>query len=114
MIVYDPLTISLVILALVRFLGIMVFVHLFFRKPDTKYIILLLGWTIGEMGTIWGLYSYAVIGEMENYFFSFLAGLGTFLIGCGILMYFNSIKLRYIYAGSILLIGYGFSPLLGF
>ena len=103
----NSLTISLGVLTLIRFLGMLVFIDLWLAKRETKYIVLLLGWLIVAAGSAWGWYSHTIWGEMENNIFSLLAGLGSFLVGCGALLYFDAIKPRFIYAGFILILLYG-------
>ncbi|MBI9046886.1 MAG: PAS domain S-box protein [Anaerolineaceae bacterium] len=103
----DPLSISLGILALVRFLGMLVLIDLYLQKQEAKYMVLILGWLLAAVGSAWGLYTHSVLGEMDNHFTSLLTGLGTFWIGCGALLYFNVFKPRFIHAGSVLILLYG-------
>ena len=91
---FDALSISLAILTFIRFLGMLVFVDLYFQKRESKYLVLILGWLTVAIGSAWGLYTHVARGEMENYIFSLLAGFGSFLIGCGALLYFDIIKIE--------------------
>lgn len=110
---FDSLALSLVILALVRVMGMLVFIDLFLQKRDSKYVVLILGWFAGAAGSAWGLFTHVNSGEMENFITSLLAGMGTFWIGCGALLYFEAIKPKLIYAGSVAILLYGILPLLG-
>ncbi|HKK63856.1 MAG TPA: histidine kinase dimerization/phospho-acceptor domain-containing protein, partial [Bacteroidales bacterium] len=111
--VIDALHISLLTLAGIRLLAMIVFIHLFSQKREKKYILLAAGWFIMAAGSIWALYTYVVSGVMDHYFSSLLAGMGTFWVICGALLYFNVIRWRHIYTGSIIIFLYGFLPLLG-
>jgi signal transduction histidine kinase len=107
----DALSISLGGLMLVRFLGMLVFIDLYLQKREMKYFVLILGWLAAASGSAWGLYSHAVLGAMENHYFSLLAGIGSFWIGCGALLYFDAIRPRFLHWGSILILLYGLLPL---
>jgi len=109
---FNTLTISLTILAAVRLIGALVFLDLFLQKRERKYILLCAGWLTLMAGSAWGLSTHLVRGEMENYWFSLLAGFGTYLVGCGALLYFNAIKYRTIFIGAGLIIAYGTLPLI--
>lgn len=109
----DALTLSLGSLAAIRLLGMLVFVDLYIQKRERIYILLILGWLCVASGSAWGLYTYTVQGALENYFFSLLAGMGTFWIYCGALRYFGAIRIRFIAIGSFLILGFGLLPLSG-
>jgi len=106
----DSLTISLGILAAVRLLGMLVFLDFFFQQRETKYIILILGWLAGAIGSSIGLYTHAMLGNMENVVTSMLGALGTYWIFCGALLYFDSIKPKFAYIGGALIFLYGLLP----
>jgi PAS domain-containing protein len=108
---FDSLSLSLSILVAVRILGILIFIDLFIQKRDTKYLILILGWMTGAIGTSLGLYTHTIFGEMEHTINSMLGALGTFLVFCGALLYFDTIKPKFAYIGSVVIILYGLLPL---
>jgi len=101
--IIDALHISLITLAGIHFLGTLVFVDLYIQKRDKLYILLMLGWFIMTVGSIWALYTHAITGEMDHYTSSLLAALGTFWIICGALLYFSAVSWRVIYIGTILI-----------
>lgn len=111
--IIDALNISLLTLAGIRLLGMLVFVHLYSQKRDKKYILLAAGWLCVAAGSILGLYTHVASGTMDHYFTSLLAGLGTFWIITGALLYFSVISWRHVYTGSIVIIVYGLLPLSG-
>lgn len=112
--IIDGLYISLITLAGIRLLGMLVFIHLYCQKREKKYILLAAGWFCVASGSIWGLYTHITSGAMDHYFTSLMAGLGTFWIACGALLYFGVIRWHHIYIGSIIILVFGFLPLLGF
>lgn len=107
----DSLSLSLSILVSVRFLGVLIFIDLFTQKNNRKYLILIVGWAIGVIGSALGLYTHAVLGEMEHVITSMLGALGTFLIYCGALLYFKSIRPKFAYIGGTIILLYGLLPL---
>jgi PAS domain S-box-containing protein len=109
----DALTISLSTLAGLRLLGMLVFLDLYNQKREKKHLLLILGWGLAATGSAWGLFTHLAWGEMEHYLFSLLAGLGTFWIGCGALLYFSSVSWRFVGGGSLLIILYSLLPLVG-
>jgi PAS domain S-box-containing protein len=110
---FDPLTISLTLLLIIRLLGGLVTIDLFLRKKERKYVLIMLGWFCQAGGVLWGIYTYVVRGAMESMLFSLLAGMGTFWLYCGVLRYFNAVGIRFITIGSFLILGYGLLPLTG-
>jgi signal transduction histidine kinase len=109
----DALIVSILTLACIRLLGMLVFIHLYHQKRDKKYILLVAGWLCLAAGSTWSLYTLVVLGAMDHYFSSLLAGLGTLWILFGSLLYFDAIQWRYIYFGSIMIVLYGSLPLFG-
>lgn len=109
----DALTISLLTLACLRLLGMLVFLDLFIQKRESKHLLLALGWGCVAAGSLWGVYTHLAWGGLENYFFSLMAGLGTFWIICGALLYFSAVSWRFVGAGSLLILLYGLLPLAG-
>ena len=107
----DSLSLILIALTGIRFLGMLLSVNLYISKRETKYLVLISGWLIGAIGSAWGLYTHVVLGEMASFSFSLLAGFSTFWLGCGALLYFNAITLRAIVIGSVLILAYSFLPL---
>jgi len=113
-IAYDALSTNLLLLMSIRLVGMFVFIDLLLQKWRRYYILLILGLFTTAAGSAWGLYTYTVLGEMENYYFSLLAGMGTFWVGCGALRYFNIIRIRFITVGSFVILGYALLPFAGF
>lgn len=108
--VLDSLSLILITLTGIRFLGMLLFVNLYISKRETKYLVLISGWLIGAIGSAWGLYTHVVWGEMASFSFSLMAGFSTFWLGCGALLYFNAITLRTIMLGSALILVYSLLP----
>jgi len=116
----DALTTSLVILIGTRFLGMMVFLDFYIQKREFKYLLFLLGWLTMLLGSIWGLYTHLALDVMEPTYFSLLSGLGTFWMGCGILLYLKEIDVDFpnfgkgfIAIGSAIIVVYGSLPVFG-
>ncbi len=111
--IIDALHISLITLAGIHFLGTLVFIDLYIQKREKMYVLLLSGWLIMTLGSIWALSTHIASGAMDHYFSSLMAALGTFWIICGALLYFSAIRWRFIYIGSIMILIYGSLPFLG-
>ena len=116
----DPLTIVLVMLTSVRLLAAILFLDLWLQKRTPKHFLLLSGWLTLTLSTGWGLYTHLFWPAMEHTFFSLVSGLGTFWIGCGILVYLREfeeiIRLkgkRLVIIGTVLILAFSLLPLLG-
>lgn len=109
----DALTLSLVTLAGIRLVGTLVFLDLWLQKRDVRFLLLVLGWLCTVVASAWGLYSHVALGQMEEFYFSLAAALGTFWIGCGALSLFGKLRRRTILLGSLLIVGYGLLQPLG-
>lgn len=96
----EQLFVSLLILCLIRFSGLLVSLDLFLRKRVQKYILFITAWVSGAVGPLLGIFTlYDFSNGISNYLwpmFSFFAGINTILIVFGAIFYFRKIRICYI------------------
>ncbi|RLD02796.1 MAG: hypothetical protein DRI56_13590, partial [Chloroflexota bacterium] len=101
----ESLFVSLLILSLVRFGGVLVSLDLSYQKREEKYLLLIVGWLYGCAGPLLGIATlFDIHPDISNYLwslFSLLAGSSTILIIFGILSYFWEFRGNYIIFGSV-------------
>ena len=101
----ESLFVSLLILSLVRFGGILVGLNLFLQKREDKYILLIIGWLFGCVGPLLGIVTlYDIQPSISSSLwamFSLLAGSSTVLIIFGALSNFWNFRSNYIILGSV-------------
>ena len=98
MFIVDDLTIILMVLIGVRFLGFLVFIELLLRHRESKYAVLALAWLAYTAGPVWGLEKYLTTGAADHPLFGYFAAVGTWLLMGGILIYYRAVSSTKLYS----------------
>lgn len=106
---FDALTISLIALCLLRFVGAIVFLDFYFRQRDVANLVLVFAWLVYAAAPAFGLYAVMRYGSHEHFMFGALAAWGLGLLVGGALLLFQSVQLQHVLWGilglTILLVG---------
>ena len=88
----NDLSISLMVIAGLRFIGFLIFLNLFLQQRHRKYLVLSLGWLIYMLGPIPNIINPEPAGNILHPLFGYSASVGTLFLLISVYLYFREIN----------------------